>query len=96
MGGGEALPASGTTTRDNERRVVTVDDTTRMTDDEVLAEVRAECARWEARDELEAGFARLFSIRDEALRRGIPLPMSCPLETPPSPDDEREPAGQAR
>jgi hypothetical protein len=62
-----------------------------MTDDEVLAEVRAECARWEVRDELEAGFARLFVIRDEALRRGLPLPMSCPLKPPPradEPDDE--------
>jgi hypothetical protein len=71
---------------------VTLDTTTEMTDDEVLAAVRAECARWEARDELEAGFARLFRVRDEALRRGLPLPMSCPLETPPSSGDEPQPA----
>jgi hypothetical protein len=53
-----------------------------LDDDTVLAELRAECARWEQRDELEGGFARLFELRDEALRRGLPLPMSCPLDTP--------------
>lgn len=52
--------------------------------DDLLDEVRTECARWEARDDAEAGFARLFEIRDEALRRGLPLPMSCPLGPPPS------------
>ena len=55
-----------------------------LDDDTVLAELRAECARWEQRDELEGGFARLFELRDEALRRGLPLPMSCPLDTPAS------------
>jgi hypothetical protein len=50
-----------------------------LDDDTVLEELRSECARWEARDELEAGFGRLFGLRDEALRRGLPLPMSCPL-----------------
>jgi hypothetical protein len=61
---------------------VTIDDTHTMTDEDLLAEVRTECARWESRDELEAGFARLFLLRDEALRRGLPLPMTCPMETP--------------
>jgi len=41
-------------------------------------------SRWATRDELEAGFARLFLVRDEALSRGLPLPMSCPMETPPT------------
>jgi hypothetical protein len=58
-----------------------------LSDDDLLAEVRAECARWEARDELEAGFSRLFDVRDEALRRGLPLPMSCPMDTPTADDD---------
>jgi hypothetical protein len=74
----------------NEGSDMTIDDTSSMTDDQVLTEVRAESARWEARDELEAGFARLFVIRDEALRRGLPLPKSCPLGPPPwadEPDD---------
>jgi len=51
-------------------------------DESLLTDVRAECARWEKRDELESGFGRLFELRDEALRRGLPLPMSCPLDTP--------------
>ena len=59
---------------------MTFDDTASLSDDELLSEVRAECARWEARDELEAGFARLFRLRDEALCRGLPLPMSCPMD----------------
>ncbi len=78
---------------------MTIDDTSTMTDDEVLAEVRAECERWEARDELEAGFARLFVIRDEALRRGLPLPMSCPLKPPPwadEPDEEVRTTGSEK
>lgn len=58
-----------------------------LNDDDLLAEVRAECSRWEARDELEAGFARLFEVRDEALHRGLPLPMSCPLDTPPTTEE---------
>ena len=53
-----------------------------LDDDTVLTEVRLECARWEERDELEPGFGRLFELRDEALRRGLPLPMSRPLDTP--------------
>ena len=67
---------------EREETDVTIDDTHTMTDDDLLAEVRTECARWDGRDELEAGFARLFLLRDEALRRGLPLPMTCPLETP--------------
>jgi hypothetical protein len=55
-----------------------------LTDDDLLAEVRSESERWATRDELEAGFARLFVVRDEALSRGLPLPMSCPMETPPT------------
>lgn len=55
-----------------------------LSDEELLAEVRSECARWEARDEAEAGFARLFKVRDEALRRGLPLPKTCPLGDPPA------------
>jgi len=54
-----------------------------LDDDTVLADLRSECARWQARDDLESGFGRLFQLRDEALRRGLPLPMSCPLDTPP-------------
>lgn len=53
-----------------------------LDDESLLTDVRAECARWEERDELESGFGRLFELRDEALRRGLPLPMSCPLDTP--------------
>jgi hypothetical protein len=59
---------------------MTIDDTSTLSDDELLSEVRAECARWEARDELESGFARLYRLRDEMLRRGLPLPMSCPMD----------------
>jgi len=55
-----------------------------LTDDDLQAEVRSESERWATRDELEAGFARLFLVRDEALSRGLPLPMSCPMETPPT------------
>ena len=69
---------------EREETDVTIDDTHTMTDDDLLAEVRTECARWDSRDELEAGFARLFLLRDEALRRGLPLPMTCPMETPPT------------
>ena len=69
---------------------MTIDDTSALTDDDLLAEVRAECARWDARDVVESGFARLFLIRDEALRRGLPLPMSCPMEAPPTSTDEPE------
>ena len=58
-----------------------------LSDEALLAEVRAESARWDARDELEAGFARLFEVRDEALRRGLPLPKSCPLGDPAMPDE---------
>ena len=69
---------------------MTIDDTATLTDDDLLAEVRAECARWDTRDDLESGFARLFRLRDEALRRGLPLPMSCPMEDPPGlPNDAR-------
>ncbi len=72
------------------RGSMTIDDTATLTDDDLLAEVRAECARWDARDDLESGFARLFRLRDEALRRGLPLPMSCPMEDPPGlPNDAR-------
>jgi hypothetical protein len=59
---------------------MTIDDTSTLSDDELLSEVRAECGRWEARDELESGFARLYRLRDETLRRGLPLPMSCPMD----------------
>ena len=58
-----------------------------LSDDDLLAEVRSECARWDARDEAEAGFARLFEVRDEALRRGLPLPKSCPLGDPQPPNE---------
>jgi hypothetical protein len=59
---------------------MTIDDAATLSDDDLLSEVRAECARWESRDELESGFARLYRLRDETLRRGLPLPMSCPME----------------
>ena len=55
-----------------------------LNDAHLLDEVRSECARWEARDDLEAGSVRLFEVRDEALRRRLPLPMSCPMDTPPT------------
>lgn len=58
-----------------------------LNDEELLAEVRSECARWDARDDVEAGFARLFQVRDEALRRGLPLPKSCPLGDPETPNE---------
>lgn len=58
-----------------------------LSDDDLLAEVRSECARWDARDEAEAGFARLFEVRDEALRRGLPLPKTCPLGDPQPPNE---------
>ena len=32
---------------------MTIDDTATLTDDDLLAEVRAECARWDTRDDLE-------------------------------------------
>ena len=65
---------------------MTAVDASALDDEELLAEVRSECARWADRDEVEAGFARLFEVRDEALRRGLPLPKSCPLgdSQPPS------------
>lgn len=66
---------------------MTAVDASALNDEELLAEVRSECARWEARDEVEAGFARLFEVRDEALRRGLPLPKSCPLGNPPTPTE---------
>ncbi|MEP6650246.1 MAG: hypothetical protein ABJA74_10110 [Lapillicoccus sp.] len=53
-----------------------------LTDDVLLTQLREECARWASRDELEAGFARLFALRDEALGRDLPLPMSCPMHDP--------------
>jgi hypothetical protein len=65
---------------------VTAVEASALSDEELLAEVRSECARWEARDEVEAGFARLFEVRDEALRRGLPLPKSCPLGDPHTPN----------
>lgn len=70
---------------------MTAADASAMTDEDLLAEVRFECARWEARDELEGGFARLHAVRDEALRRGLPLPMSCPLDPLPGADDQADP-----
>jgi hypothetical protein len=76
------LTPAGDLSGEREETDVTIDDTHTMTDDDLLAEVRTECARWDSRDELEAGFARLFLLRDEALRRGLPLPMTCPMETP--------------
>ena len=54
-------------------------DTPVLTDDALLGELREECARWSTRDELEAGFARLFALREEALSRGLPLPRLCPV-----------------
>ena len=59
-------------------------DTTTMSDQILMDELREESARWATRDELEAGFAPLFAMRDEALRRRLPLPESCPSEEPPS------------
>jgi hypothetical protein len=70
---------------------VTAADVSAMNDEDLLAEVRSECARWEVRDELEGGFARLHVVRDEALKRGLPLPMSCPLDPLPGAEDEVDP-----
>ena len=55
-------------------------DTTTMSDQILMDELREESARWAIRDELEAGFAPLFAMRDEAVRRRLPLPESCPRE----------------
>ena len=73
----------------NEKRrdAVTAVDASALSDEELLVELRSECARWDARDEVEAGFARLFEVRDEALRRGLPLPKSCPLGDPQAPNE---------
>jgi hypothetical protein len=54
------------------------------TDDDVLYELRRECKRWATRgaDGPEArseGFDGLYILRDEALRRGLPVPMTCPM-----------------
>lgn len=65
-------------------------DATTLSDEEVLAEVRTECARWEANDDAEASSSRLLHVRDEALRRGLPLPMSCPLDSPSTADGAEE------
>jgi hypothetical protein len=66
---------------------VTAVEASGLSDEELLAEVRSECARWDARDDVEAGFARLFEVRDEALRRGLPLPKTCPLGDPQTPNE---------
>jgi hypothetical protein len=55
-------------------------DTMTMSDQTLMDELREESARWATRDELEAGFAPLFAMRDEALRRRLPLPQTCPRE----------------
>ena len=73
---------------------MTAADASALTDEDLLAEVRSECARWEVRDELEGGFARLHAVRDEALKRGLPLPMSCPLDHLPGAEDEVDPLAQ--
>lgn len=57
-------------------------DTPALTDDALLVELDRECRRWATRDELEAGFARLFALRDEARERGLPVPSACPTEDP--------------
>ncbi|MGN6524135.1 MAG: hypothetical protein ACTHMZ_13195 [Actinomycetes bacterium] len=57
-------------------------DTPLLTEDALLSELRDECARRVTRDELEAGFARLFELRDEARARGLPDPASCPQHDP--------------
>ena len=38
-------------------------DTALLTDDVLVGDLRDECERWATRDELEAGFARLFALR---------------------------------
>ena len=70
---------------------MTAADASALTDEDLLAEVRSECARWEVRDELEGGFARLHAVRDEALTLGLPLPMSFPLDPLPGAEDEVDP-----
>ena len=57
-------------------------DTMTMSDQTLMAELREESARWATRDEFEAGFAPLFAMRDEAVRRRLPLPETCPREDP--------------
>lgn len=56
-------------------------DTALLTDDVLVGDLRDECERWATRDELEAGFARLFALRDKARASGLPLPASCPRHT---------------
>jgi hypothetical protein len=54
------------------------------TDEDVLYELRRECKRWEAHEAeqpaaLTDGFDGLYVLRDEALRRGLPIPLKCPM-----------------
>jgi hypothetical protein len=54
------------------------------TDDDVLFELRQECKRWAAQQAEDGetrtdGLDGLLVLRDEALRRGLPVPMACPM-----------------
>ncbi len=60
-------------------------------DDTVLGLLRRACADHEDRPDRAApgagagpdhDLARLHALRDEALSRGLPLPSSCPVDTP--------------
>jgi hypothetical protein len=59
-------------------------DTALLTDDVLVGDLRDQCERWATRDELEAGFARLFALRDKARASGLPLQASCPRHDPES------------
>jgi hypothetical protein len=63
---------------------------TGLNDDDLLSELRSECARLESPErpavlggygtEGYDGVARLYQVRDEALSRGLPLPANCPTD----------------
>ena len=64
-----------------------------LSDDDLLLELRGECARMEGPRrpavlggpgaEGEDAVTRFLELRDEALARGLPLPPNCPTERVP-------------
>jgi hypothetical protein len=61
-----------------------------LNDDELLTELRGECARLDSAErpavlggagaEGYDAVARLYELRDVALARGLPLPSNCPMD----------------
>ena len=93
-GSGPRCPRTKGVRGDQKETFVTAVDATTMTDEDLLAQVRSESARWEARDESQRGFAQLRSVRDEALSRGLPLPMACPVDPLPGAEDQADPLAE--